>query len=536
LKEDKPTRAAVYCRVSGEEQRQSETIENQVDFARNYCGLHGIPIVDLYKDDGVSGALPLQERPEGSRLLLDAKRGLFDLVLVYRLDRFSRKTMHLLSAYELLESLGVGLRSMTESFDTSSPSGTFTMTMFASIAALERDTLLERTAMGRRRKARQGRWAWGGRPPLGYRLNEDGYPEIEPEEAEVVKLIFRLYVEERMDTVALSDYLNARGVPVSTALRGSGNGGRWRAARVSWILSCTAYKGEYTYRSDGEEIDIELPPIVSEETWERAAQLRRRNKKRARRNLKRRYLLRGLIRCADCGSAYAGDGSTSRPYSYYRCTGSSNVNRRLDHRCTARSVRAEDLDEIVWRDIKGFVRNPGPLIAELQAKLNEERESRPDVEEELSELQRQIASKKDGRGKVVNLYRRGIIDEDEAETELLILEREAKALEDRRQELLAHQRQNLRVDDHLMTVRGLLDTLRDRIERPSWQTKRELVETLVERVSVDTVEQDGRKRPLVTVRYRFVDPDSYCSSHPLRDENITDRSQSGPTLLDTAPS
>jgi len=73
-------------------------------------------------------------------------------------------------------------------------------------------------------------------------------------------------------------------------------------------------------------------------------------------------------------------------------------------------------------------------------------------------------------------------------------------------------------------VRGILDALRDRIERPSWETRRELVETLVERVSVDTVEQDGRKRPLVTVRYRFVDPNSYCSSLPLQGDNITDRS------------
>jgi len=89
------------------------------------------------------------------------------------------------------------------------------------------------------------------------------------------------------------------------------------------------------------------------------------------------------------------------------------------------------------------------LIAELQAKLEDERESRPDVKEEITQLLRQITGKKDERGKVVNLYKRGTIDEEEAEAELVTPEREAKALDERRQQLLARQRQGLRVNDYL---------------------------------------------------------------------------------------
>jgi hypothetical protein len=77
-------RAAVYARVSGEEQKKAETIDAQITFARDYCRLHGITIVDYYQDNGVTGSLPLARRPEGGRLLRDAAKNKFDLVLVYR--------------------------------------------------------------------------------------------------------------------------------------------------------------------------------------------------------------------------------------------------------------------------------------------------------------------------------------------------------------------------------------------------------------------------------------------------------------------
>ncbi|MBC7336349.1 MAG: recombinase family protein, partial [Clostridia bacterium] len=264
MQKEKALKAAVYARVSSEEQQKAETIENQLDFARRYAELHGIEVVEWYKDDGVSGTLPLEERPEGRRLLRDARRGRFNLVLVYKVDRLARKTIHLLNAYEELERLGIGLRSMTEAFDTGTPAGKFTMTMFASIAALERDTILERTALGKARKARQGRWP-GGTPPLGYRLNQEGRLEIEPQEAEIVRTVFRLYVEEGMGTIPIADYLNAHNVPVSTNLKGTRRrAGKWRAGRISMILANPTYRGIYRYSKrlpggEVEEIETSVP-------------------------------------------------------------------------------------------------------------------------------------------------------------------------------------------------------------------------------------------------------------------------------------
>src|SRR5262245_52262136 len=108
------TRAVLYARVSTEEQRERQTIQNQLDYAAPWCQREGIQLVGIYKDDGVSGTLPFEEREEGSRLLEDAKAKKFDIVLVYKLDRLGRADLVLHIARHHLEILGLGLRSMTE--------------------------------------------------------------------------------------------------------------------------------------------------------------------------------------------------------------------------------------------------------------------------------------------------------------------------------------------------------------------------------------------------------------------------------------
>src|SRR3954469_17569877 len=82
-----PVRVACYARVSTEDQAERQTVAAQTDFLRRYCDLHGLPVAGMHVDDGVSGATPLEDRPEGRRLLQDAESGAFTVVLVYRLDR-----------------------------------------------------------------------------------------------------------------------------------------------------------------------------------------------------------------------------------------------------------------------------------------------------------------------------------------------------------------------------------------------------------------------------------------------------------------
>src|SRR5918997_1419843 len=167
----KPERIALYPRVSSEEQRDRETIEIQEEFLGQYCNLYELEVADTYEDDGISGTNPLHERPEGRRLLEDAKEGKFDAVLVYKLDRLGQSLLVIVDAHDRLQEAGGALRSATEPIDTSNPSGRLIFQMLASFAEYERGTIRERTQAGLHRALRNGKFS--GRIPYGYRRRPD---------------------------------------------------------------------------------------------------------------------------------------------------------------------------------------------------------------------------------------------------------------------------------------------------------------------------------------------------------------------------
>ena len=109
---------AIYARVSTEEQRERQSIRTQIEFGERYCQLHSLASYRTYCDDGVSGTVPLDLRPEGGKILTDARSGKFNQLLIYKLDRLGRETRLILNAVAELERLGVRVRSMTEEFDT----------------------------------------------------------------------------------------------------------------------------------------------------------------------------------------------------------------------------------------------------------------------------------------------------------------------------------------------------------------------------------------------------------------------------------
>jgi site-specific DNA recombinase len=161
-------RVVLYLRVSSEEQRDRETIEIQRDFLEQYRNLYELEVADVYKDDGISGTVPLHERAEGRRLLDDARAGRFNAVLVYKLDRLGHSLLVIVDAHDRLQTASVSLRSATEPIDTSNPSGRLIFQMLASFAEYERETIGERTRAGLHRALRNGKFP--ERLPYSYKL------------------------------------------------------------------------------------------------------------------------------------------------------------------------------------------------------------------------------------------------------------------------------------------------------------------------------------------------------------------------------
>jgi site-specific DNA recombinase len=281
-----------------------------------------------------SGTIPLHERPEGKRLLEDAKEGKFQTVLIYRLDRLGRSLLVIVDAHDRLQEAGVALRSATEPINTSTPSGRLIFQMLASFAEYERETIRERTKAGLLRAIKKGKYT--GRIPFGYRLTEDGKGlEVVEQEAEIVRGIFE-NIAEGSSLYGEAKRLNSEGVPAPGWRFGRAerkHGDAWLATTVGRIVHGSCY-GEGVHKvktSDGSLYERPVPTIVDPGLQRRAIDALEQNRHRASRGRRgaRRYLLSGLVRCGVCGHGCTGLTITNRDkkYHYYGCT-SQRAERR----------------------------------------------------------------------------------------------------------------------------------------------------------------------------------------------------------------
>jgi site-specific DNA recombinase len=515
-------RAVLYARVSTEEQRERESIQTQLEFGRRYAATHGITITEEYADEGVSGTVPLKMRLQGRRLLEDLQKRQVDVVLTFRLDRLGRETLLILETVNQIEASGAQIRSMTEPFTTESASGKLLLTLLSGFAGYERDAIIERSLAGTERLARKGVWL-GGIVPFGYEVvGKDKEARIQPNhqlipnqsinEVDVVRMIYRLAAEEGQSCMKIADRLNALKVPTVYARDGrkvergkrlQATSGKWRPSRIRGLLTNTTYKGIHQYgkRSKRTVIERDVPALVDSKTWEAAQETLRKNRLDAPRNSKRKYLLRGLIRCAHCGQTYGGSFHNKSQRGYYRCNGHQSA--RLGHRerCPSVSIPVKQLEEDVWEDIDRFLRNPGDVIEQLQASIDREGVHREHTMRDISGLQTAFAEKQRERQRILELYRRAVITEDDLKAQLEAITAEQAILEHEIENCQDNLRKRQSEQEMLHSTEQLLIEVRARLDAPlSWAIKRAVVEQLVEGISART---EG-KEASVDVTYRFV--------------------------------
>ena len=249
--------AAIYARTSSPNQKSSYSIEGQVNQCWSYCQQRGWVVRYVFIDECQSGGTI--ERPKFQLMLEKAKNSEIDVIVFWKLDRFCRSLVDLVNIERTLRNYGVGLCSVTEFIDTTTPVGRFNFRNLASVAELERELIGERARLGLHALAREHKWP-NPHPPLGYDKKEDGTLVINSSEAKLVQKIFNLYIRQKsMAQVAF--LLNREGIRTK-------KGGKWTARAVRDIITNNLYIGEFCVA--GVKEHLEKYRILNDKTFQKA--------------------------------------------------------------------------------------------------------------------------------------------------------------------------------------------------------------------------------------------------------------------------
>ena len=326
--------AVIYARYSSDNQRE-ESIDGQIRECMEYCSRNGMTVIKEYIDRALSAKT--DQRPDFQRMIKDSAKGLFDVVVVWKLDRFARNRYDSAHYKAVLKKNSVRVVSAKENI-ADGPEGIILESMLEGMAEYYSAELSVKVIRGHTENALKCKYN-GGTPTFGFRIDADKQYQPDPITAPIVLDIFKMY-DTGSTMKEIVDHLNGLGV---TTVRGKVADLNF----ISGILHNRKYIGEYKYRNivvpDG------IPALVPMDLFERVQSQMQKNKKApARHKAEDDYLLTTKLFCGSCKAMMVGESGRSsskgRVYHYYRC-----VNSKKKKICTAkhRSVRKEPLERAV---------------------------------------------------------------------------------------------------------------------------------------------------------------------------------------------
>lgn len=321
-------KAGLYCRVSTDIQMEGYSIDAQKDFLKSYCKMHEIEDYEFYIDGGYSGSNI--ERPDMQRLIEDVEDGKIDVVVVFKLDRLSRSqkdTLYLIE--EVFNPNNCGFVSIKENFDTNTPFGKAMVGILSVFAQLERETILERTRIGRKKRAEEGLWYGTGNLPFAYDYDEkQGILIPNPERVQMVKKMIDLYLQ---------------GTPMTQVGEIFG----LQDNTVRNIFTSPVSLGKIPYKDEVFEGKHEA--IIDQETYDK---LQEKIDERSITYKHANYLLAGKVVCGHCGAKYryqkAGT-SSIRMYCYSQQTSKKYLIK--DPNCHNRRYYDYEIEDYVIKDL-----------------------------------------------------------------------------------------------------------------------------------------------------------------------------------------
>ncbi len=354
------TRAGTYTRYSSDNQR-AESIDAQLRAINKYCKDNDIMIVKNYIDEAITGTS--DDRENFLKMIEDSKKGLFDVIIVHKLDRFARNRYDSAIYRKELKDAGVKLISVLERFDEDKPEDVLMLSLLEGLSEYYSKNLSREVKKGLTENALKGLHN-GGTPPLGFDVNPDTKELVINEvEAEAVKLIFEMYCNGYgYDLIAKA--LNNKGYLTKVKKP-------FTKGSIGDILRNEKYIGHYVFnkrlskksgnRKFKDEKDIiklenKYKPIVSLELWNKKEDIIS-SRLKPRKNATRQYLLTGKIFCNCCGGHFVGSSYTGgRNKIKYHAYESSNRKRKVKG-CQMKRIRAEYIEKHVLDRIEREILN-----------------------------------------------------------------------------------------------------------------------------------------------------------------------------------
>lgn len=433
-------RAAIYCRVSTEDQaRSGYSLPDQIASCKNLLHRQGYVDIVEYIDDGYSGEF--LDRPALISLRDDISSRRISSLAVYDPDRLARKLSIQLLIAEEMEKAKVAMHFVTGDYDAS-PEGRLFFSMRGAIAEFEKAKILDRTSRGKRKKASQGKIIQDfGLYGYDYDAVNFSYV-IDETEANVVREIFRLVADHQLSINRIQQELKSKVIlsPTGKPL--------WPSSSIHNLLKNKTYTGTFhsmkkrhsksgiktrisSERPKDEWISIPVPPIIDEVTFERAQRQLRQNKANTKKAIVHPFLVGGIVFCGVCGRRMLAHHCVFRDgkyKSYYQCATQRYYNlRNAGVKCTSRSLPADALDIYIWDKFIEALFNPEKI-----KKYYPEKEQLQDNTGEFDRLNKLESELIKRRETIAKWFRQQMLSEKEAEEELARIKEQLTDVKERK--------------------------------------------------------------------------------------------------------
>ena len=369
--------AVIYARYSSDNQRE-ESIEGQIRECTAYAEKNGITVIKHYIDRALSAKT--DNRPDFQQMIKDSEKRLFDIVLVWKLDRFARNRYDSAHYEYLLERNHVKLVSATEPI-SDSPAGIMVKSMLTGMAEYYSAELSEKVVRGMTENVLKGKYN-GGTIPIGFKVDEEKFFQIDPLKAPFVVEAFQRY-NDGATMKELMNWLNDSGVTTNRNQKFTYNS-------VQKLLTNKRYIGENHFKDI--VMPDSIPAIVDKDLFEEVQlKIKKNSRAPARHKAEDDYLLTTKLFCGMCGAMMFGECGTGRNkvvHHYYKCATAKRFKT-----CKKKTVRKEWLEDLVVAETMKLIQDDAvidAIVAEVLELQEQENTTLPLLEKQMKEVENSI--------------------------------------------------------------------------------------------------------------------------------------------------